>query len=488
MLYNHEGHEEHEGENIKSLYFMLFMSFMVKISVKLLKFQKRSQVLIKMANFALFVYNLLFPFLFLLYFPVYLVRLSRRGNFADGFGERFGFYSTAKKQRLAALKQPVWIHSVSVGETVAALSFIESWMKTDENLEFVISTTTSTGQKIARDRAPGDRVVSIYFPLDFSLIIRRAFSAIRPRALIIFEVEIWPNIVELAYRHNIKSALVNCRMSDNSARGYRKHRWFFEQIFSRFSVICTQSQDDCERVRSIVGTDTPVKVCNTMKFDQLPAVKDDCDSLALDRAFGGTGKLVFTAASTHPGEEAAVTGVYQELAREFTDLRLVIIPRHVERTPEIERLLASAGVRYTLLTTLRETLGGDADFSDDVEVLIVNTTGEMMKFLDVSDVVFMGNSLAGNRGGHNIIEPAILGKPIIFGAGMENFRLVTKQFKDKAACIEVADELELRSAVGRLLEDESERARLGRVAKETVEQYQGATASTISLLREYSVV
>ena len=175
-------------------------------------------------NIFLILYNLIFPLLFLIYLPVFLTKLIRRGHFREGFWERFGIYSAAKKRDLGAVGQPVWLHAVSVGETVAALSFMNEWCTRDPHIRFVLSTTTSTGQMIARKNA-SKKIVPIYFPLDHIFCVNSALRTINPRLLIMFEVEIWPTLIAAADRMNVKSALINCRLSDNSAAGYEKYKF-----------------------------------------------------------------------------------------------------------------------------------------------------------------------------------------------------------------------------------------------------------------------
>ena len=184
---------------------------------------------------SLILYNLIFPLLFLIYLPVFLTKLIRRGNFREGFWERFGIYSAAKKHSLGSLGHPIWLHAVSVGETVAALSLMNEWCKRDPDIRFVLSTTTSTGQMIARKNA-SEKIVPLYFPLDHIICVNRALLTINPRLLIIFEVEIWPTLIAAAHKKNVKSALINCRLSDNSAAGYKKYKFIFSDIFAKFCI------------------------------------------------------------------------------------------------------------------------------------------------------------------------------------------------------------------------------------------------------------
>ena len=442
-----------------------------------------------MVTAALIIYNLLFPVVFLLYFPFFLTKLMRRGNFKKGFWERFGIYSKTKRIWLRHYPKPVWIHAVSVGETVAALSFINEWSQQQPELTFVLSTTTSTGQHIARTRAPGN-VVSIYFPLDFFLCIWRALNTIRPNLLVIFEVEIWPNIIMAASRRNIPIALVNTRMSDKSAEGYRSYRWLFKHIFEKFSLICTQTEEDAVKIQEIIGEKSAIKVCNTMKFDQFPdGSTESGEDQLIDRLFVRQDRIIFTAASTHSGEELLTATVFKKLLKDYPNLYHILIPRHVERCSEIEKLLLPLELTVVRLTQLRKSFNegkkslSNNDHHGETRILLVDTTGEMMHFLAQSDIVFVGNSMAGNNGGHNIIEPALFRKPIIFGNGMDNFRVVAQIFKDNHACIEVDNEGALLASLRNLITDKRKREQLGKASFETVQKNRGAIRKTIHYLQ-----
>ncbi len=428
---------------------------------------------------ALIAYNLLFPVLYLLYLPFYLRKLSRRGNWRQGFWERFGGFKKEKKARLRAMGGPVWVHAVSVGETVAALSFIRTWQERDPSLRFVLSTTTSTGQMMARKKAP-EGVEVIYFPIDVIPCLWRAFSVIRPSKLVIFEVEIWPNTIRMATCRGIPVSLVNCRMSDNSSAGYAKHRWLFQRIFACFKVIAVQTEQDAKRVEAILGSRDAVTVCGTMKFDQVPDRQGEDMGALLDRVFPKD-RLVFCAASTHAPEEAIMARVTKKLAVDFPAFRVVLVPRHQERAPEVEAALKEEGIDYVLLSRLREL-----DGEQQTTILVVNTTGELMNFLSACDISFTGKSLAdyGGDGGHNIIEPAIFGKPVLHGPAMENFRDVAQIFREEESAVQVADEAELESLLRKLIEDAEERQRLGNAARKTVESRRGAIARTIDLLSQ----
>ena len=412
----------------------------------------------------------------LLYLPVFVYKLIRRGNFLHHFGERFGWFTYAQQAALKRLRNPVWIHAVSVGEVMAALSFIRRWQEQNTDLEFVLSTTTTTGHATAESRLP-ERVKLIYCPLDFPFAVRLALRLIRPRMLVIFEVEIWPNLVTMAVKGGTRVVLVNGRMSDRSTRGYRRFRCFFRGIFNKISLFCVQSPDDAERFRFVCNQDIPVQICNTMKFDQIPDPPASDIAHLMGDVFGGEVYQIWTAGSTHPGEELLIIDVFCNLKRSFPNLKLVLVPRHHERTREVEEILRQRRLNYRLRKSTSNVVS-----SCPVDVLLVNTTGELMKFYAIADVAFVGKSLAGNKGGHNIIEPAIWGKAIVHGAQLDNFRLVTDIFRKQHGTAEVSHDGNLEPVMRHLLNHPEEREELGRRARCVVEQNRGAIDQTIRAL------
>jgi len=424
-----------------------------------------------------FLYNLFFPILFLLYLPYYLVHICKRGGLSSDYWERFGFFSSAKKARLRKAEDAIWIHAVSVGETVAAVSFVKAWLQRHPGDNIVFSCGTATGFNTAAQKMP-PQVIRIYCPIDFYCATRRALSLIKPKMLLIFEVEIWPNLLLQAAKRGVKVALVNGRMSDRSSRGYARWRYIFRPLLHAFNSICLQTAEDAERVRKIIGDDPRIEVCGTMKFDQIP----DCDSAdkeqELDACFGKGERLLFTAGSTHAGEEELICAAYRQLKTEFPSLKMVLVPRHQERAAAVENVLRQNQLSWKLL----RPSDGQKQSAEPVDVLLVNTTGELMNFYAVSDVAFVGKSLAGQTGGHNIIEPAIFGKPIMHGSHMENFRAVAEIFQKHQAAIEISTDEMLLPALRELLAQPEKRRQLGHSARQVVDQYRGSIARTLDNL------
>ncbi len=433
----------------------------------------------------LILYNLMFPLLFLIYSPLFISKLLRRGGCRQNFGERFGIFSRRQRECLTRMPTPpVWIHAVSVGEVVAACSFIQRWQARDPNACFVLSTTTTTGHAMALKKKP-TAVPLIYCPLDFHPFVQRALNLIRPSRLVIFEVEIWPNLISLAARRQIPVALVNGRLSDRSATGYARHRWLFAALFARIKLFCMQSATDAERVRRVVGNRSPVHVCNTMKFDQMPDPDTTDISTLLNTVFGPAPRLVWCAGSTHANEEALIADVFQDLRTACPELKLVLVPRHHERTAEIVQILNQRNLAYRLLqpTAIDDSSNNGKTTTAGSDILLVNTTGELMNFFRACDIAYVGKSLAGNHGGHNIIEPAIFAKPIVHGVNMENFRLVVELFRQRNASLEVPNDAELEPAIRQLCHDRNLRDELGKRARQVVDEGRGAIDRTIDILQ-----
>ena len=422
------------------------------------------------------LYNLIFIPAFILYLPFFIKRLIQRGVGTADFGERFGLFSREKKELLAGHKKPIMIHAVSVGEVIAALNFMKRWQDRDSSVQFVLSVTTTTGHAMALQKLP-PRTSLIYSPLDFLWSVQSTLRQVNPAMLIIFEVEIWPNLIRQTKKSGAVLALVNCRMSDSSSTGYARVKWFFKPLFDAFDLICAQSSTDIQRLATITGSRKRTLLCNTMKFDQqVPVLSEDGNRKQFVEGVFADHSLIFSAASTHAGEEQMILEVFKELQREHSGLKLILTPRHSERSPEVEKIIVSQGLSYTKLQGDQPQTG--------VDVLLVNTTGELINFLAVSDIVFVGKSMCDNHGGHNIIEPALLGKVVIHGPNMENFQYVVDAFQEEEASLMVNDKAELTESLSQLLLDDQYRKKLAGKAIGVVEKYRGAIDKTIDSLQQ----
>ncbi len=422
----------------------------------------------------IFLYNLFFPLIFILFIPGILYKYIKRGGVKDSYAERFAFFSESKKKELASISgRRIWIHAVSVGETQLAIDFINEMRKSDPNYSFIISTTTTTGQELAQNKLKGIAAV-IFCPIDYFILVQKVFDLVTPELLIIFETEIWPSMIYEAHRRKIKIAQVNSRISDHSFAGYKRFSFFISPFLSMLDVSCAQTDIDLQRLKTICPSLNVVRT-GTMKFDQ--KVPEKLPEINLKEIFGEDEFLYLLAASTHPGEEKLIIEIYKNLIISFNNLRLIIVPRHAERGNEIVADLNSFGISY--FRRSNKSSSGEKK----VMCLLADTTGEMLAFMKASDIVIMGKCFAGNDGGHNVIEPALLGKPVITGRELSNFRFVMKIMIESKAIIGVSDS-ELENAIRNLLKNTEERKKLGEVAMATVSQHIGATKRTIAQIEK----
>lgn len=423
----------------------------------------------------LLIYNLLLPAAFLFFVPSLILKLLRRTGPKGTYLERFGFFSAEKRKALTALESPIWIHSVSVGETILALDFMREWKKISPGLRFVLSTTTTTGQEIAQTKSKGEFPV-FYCPIDFPWAVGVVLRLVRPKMLVIFETELWPNMIHKTSRAGVPIAVVNARMTENSHKGYQAAKLFFKPILSRLSLVCAQSEADSNRFHSL-SPDLRVEITGTMKFDFNPPTR--VPQIDLEKTFGPSFGLVIVGASTHPGEEKLLAEAFLNLEKEFPGLRIILAPRHAERGGDVASELKSLGLEHH-----RRSSGVQPP--SPVRCLLADTTGELVSLMSAADVVFMGKTLAGNEGGHNVIEPAMLGKPVLTGARMTNFKSVMEAMLSEEAIVSVESDSCLLLSLRRVLSDPEWRAELGRKGKACVERRRGATVKTIKLLQEFT--
>ncbi|HOK05115.1 MAG TPA: 3-deoxy-D-manno-octulosonic acid transferase [Victivallales bacterium] len=420
------------------------------------------------------IYNILFIFGFLFFLPSFLWKLIFRGGRKKDFLEKFSIFTVKKKEILKNYGGDIWIHSVSVGETQIALTLINEWQKKNPERRFVLSTTTTTAQELAYKKLPPNTAL-IFCPIDFIFFVRRALRFIRPKILVIFETEIWPNMIYETARRKVQLALVNARLSDNSVKGYERFKFFFAPLLSKFQIICVQSQIDEQRFLRI-SQKLPIHICGNMKFDQ--DIKTiDCSDIQLDRIFGDGKKIIILAASTHPGEEEFIARAFLKLKEKFNESKLIIVPRHAERGIFIASELKKLGISFLRRSENKQIQGV-------VDCLLADTTGELLKFIQLSDIVIMGKSLAGHKEGHNLIEPALLEKPIITGGVITNFRFILKVLLDEDGVITVFDFEQLYNELEKLAALPELRLKIGKNAKRAVMKHRGAVEKTINLLEK----
>jgi 3-deoxy-D-manno-octulosonic-acid transferase len=388
--------------------------------------------------------------------------------------QRFGFYGTEAKKTEGG-RTVLWLHAVSVGEVGICLQLIRALEPRLPTFQFVVSTTTSTGMGELTRRLP-PHIPRFYYPADFFGVVRRALNTFRPGAVILVEAELWPNFLWEAINRKIPLFLVNARISNRSFPRYRRAGFLFRPIFSRFRAVGCQEAGDAERLRELGFPATGVRQVGNLKFDAAqPDIRPGLDAGALLRQIGvsETAKIL-VAGSTHAGEEGVLAEIFLRLRKRFPELFLVLVPRHVERTAEVAQELTSHGVRFMRRTEIKP---------GEVDCLLVNSTGELKYFYEIADLVFVGKSLT-TKGGQNPIEPAALGKAVVFGPNMQNFTSIVRGFLAAQAVVQVSDAADLEKTVGELLSDERRRADLGARARQIVQQNLGATERTVELICE----
>jgi len=426
------------------------------------------------------LYNYLFVSFFCLSAPYYFLKMRRRGNWREGFGQRFGRFSSRIKQSVTN-RTVLWIHAVSVGEVNVATQLIAALERRLPNLTVVMSTTTSTGMG-ELEKLPS-HVLKIYYPIDRREYVARSLASIHPSAIVLVEAEIWPNFLWRARELRIPTFLVNARLSERSYRGYRRFGILFKSLFASFAAVGCQNEDDARKLRELGCRPEAVHVVGSLKFDAARLDERrllDVRKLLLQLGVPESARLL-VGGSTHAGEEGILAQVYQRLRRRFPDLFLILVPRHFERGREAAREVAAQGVKCVY----RKEVTPATQFKPgEVDCLLVNTTGELRYFYEQAEVIFVGKSLAA-EGGQNPIEPGALGKPMIFGPNMQNFEAIARTFVERQGAIQVQDVAGFEEALTTLLANEEKAAELGRNALQVVRENVGAIERTIDMLVDY---
>ena len=421
-----------------------------------------------------FLYNLLWPIGLILFLPGYLRKMFRRGGYRRKFAQRFAIYSRDLRKRLET-QHTIWLHAVSVGEVAIALKLARAMIAINPALRFALTTTTTTGFAFA-EKSTRPEIEVLYSPLDFWPIMRRAFAVIRPDRIILVEAEVWPNLMALARARHIPVALVNARLSPRSEKRFKRFRWFVAPIFRQLDLVCVPDPADVERWAAIGVHHAQLRCTGSIKFDPgeiAPATADDGQALPTV----GPRQPVLFGGSTHSGEEEILGRVFVELRREFPQLLLFLAPRHVERARDVKKELEklSLGVGFCSET--------DGKSSSACDALVLDRTGELLRWYPIASVVFVGKSLTA-IGGQNPVEPIQANKPVMFGPHMENFALLACELLTAEGAIEVADETALTAAARQLLSNPAARDRLVQNARRVIDAHRGATKRTAELVLE----
>jgi 3-deoxy-D-manno-octulosonic-acid transferase len=413
-----------------------------------------------------FLYSAVMAVALILSLPFWLLRMLRHGKYRDGLGERLG--RVPARLVPAGDTRTIWVHAVSVGEVLAAGAIIREFYARFPEHRVVISTTTATGQKLARQRF-GDANV-FYFPLDFAFALRPYFQTLRPELVVVVETELWPNFFRLARAYGSRLAVINARVSDQSFPRYRLVSRLLSRALACVDLFLAQSRQDAGRLVAIGAPPERVEAVGNLKFD-IPA---GSDSPLVEQLRGAVPGPVWVCGSTVEGEEPLLLAAFRSLRSRFPGMLMVLAPRHPERFAAVAQLIASSGESFVR----RSEWGGQ---SLSAGILLLDSIGELADLYQVANLAFIGGSLV-PRGGHNILEAARFGVPILVGRHTENFREIVSTF-EQAGAVRTIDAADLAAAVEDLLAHPDIARDIGVRARETWRRNTGATARTFAYLQ-----
>lgn len=411
-----------------------------------------------------FVYEALLYLVFVLGMPWFLLLGFLRGKYLPNFWTRLGHYKTAP------MPHDLWLHAVSVGEVLAARTVIDAIKRRLPDTSMVVTTTTLTGQSMARQHFQGADVT--YFPFDFSFAVRRFIRHHRPRVFATMETEIWPNVTELSARHGVRLVLANGRISDRSFPRYRMFRPFLRRVLARFESILVREETDRERFIAIGAPAATVSVEGNIKFDFEPTASEPEAEHLLTRLAGS--RKIFIAGSTMEGEPELILPAIQKIVEEDGGF-VVVAPRKPERFNVVAALFETSSLRSKRRTELTTPAAVEDAARAGVDVLVLDSLGELAGLYRHARAAFIGGSLIPS-GGHNPIEPAAVGTPVAFGPSMSNFREIASVLIEHGAALEVSDTEQLRQFVHEMFSDDEKHGEMSRRAAEIVRNSRGASA------------
>jgi 3-deoxy-D-manno-octulosonic-acid transferase len=422
--------------------------------------------------------------------PYFALRGWRRGDPARAFRERLGIIPADIVARVAAAVPPtgrangmhgaIWIHAVSVGEVLAAKPLLEGLQHRFPGRLVFVSTTTETGQRLARERLSSADGI-FYFPLDWVVPVRRALRAIRPALVIIMETEIWPNFLHEARRDNVRVVFANARISERSFAQFQRWKFlsgaFFEQALAGADLFLAQSAADSDRLLAIGAPEDRIHVTGNLKYENEPPAGGAFSVWLKDQITRQERWPVIVAGSVVAEEEEAVLAAFDVVQRQWRHALLVLAPRKPDRFDAAAQIVSEGGWEVVR----RSRLDLAAPFDENADVLLLDSIGELATLYALADAAFVGGSLV-PAGGHNILEPAWFSLPPVFGPSMENFQEMAAQFLAAHAAIQVSSSRQLGKVWVQLIEDEASRRRMGKAARELCERNRGATARSLELI------
>lgn len=405
--------------------------------------------------------------------PWWLLRMATTRKYREGLPARLGKVPDSLSQE----RPVIWLHAVSVGEVLAVSRLVGELDQAFPDHKVLISTTTRTGQELARERFGAERV--FYCPLDLPWAIRAYLNKLKPELLILTETEFWPNLLNGCYRRGIAVAVVNARISDRSWPRYRRLGWFWEPLLEQLGRVLAQSETDAERLRALGCLPQRVTVAGNLKFD-IRATKE-ADATRLLKTLGGGLRFV-VAGSTLEGEEEALLKAWQWLRREIPNVALVLAPRHPERFGAVASLLGHSGLGWFRRSEWPFLWAGAPRHVLPGEIILLDTIGELASVYSLATVAFVGGSVV-PAGGHNPLEPAQFGVPIVMGPHYENFRAIAEDLVSHQA-VRIAEKHQLEEALSDLLRNGEAAKAMGERGREVFAGQSGATARSVDAIRE----
>lgn len=422
------------------------------------------------------LYDLILVAISLFLFPYAFFKGLPYGNSLRGLSQRLGFYSQFDLQTLRGNKV-FWIHAVSVGEVRASLPLIKSLKRQFPESRIVLSGMTFTGHQIAQATDGVD--LAIFFPYDLSFIVKRSLKVIAPDLIVIVETEIWPNFISLAKRKGIPLVLANGRISKKSFPRYLSLKHFVQPLLEKFSVIAMQDADCARRIKALGAPSELVQVTGNMKFD-LPIAAPDMSDLLQNELLNEavSNKFVWVAGSIRSGEAEILLKCHRQLIEQNVPSFLILAPRHPQRFNTVAELLKKEEIPFVL----RSSLDAAADNAEEIQILLVDTVGELTRFYALAQAIFVGGSLVPS-GGHNLLEPAQLGKPVLFGPHVFNFKEISRLLLECGGGVKVNTGSELVLNMVRLFKDEQLRHDMGQAGQSLIRENAGATERTLASIR-----
>jgi 3-deoxy-D-manno-octulosonic-acid transferase len=421
------------------------------------------------------VYNVILTLLAFAALPLLSVALLLGKRYREGLSERLGFYPRPVREAFRGTRA-IWIHAASVGEVLSCGRLALELKLRSPGCRILLSTATAAGARIAVKMVRAADGV-IFFPLDHPWCVHRALSVFDPSVVIFLEAEVWPNFLRAAHRKGIPAILLSGRLSAGSFRRYARFRFFFSDVFGRWSAAGMQTAEDARRMVEL-GVE-PQKVSVTGNLKHAPWTPEALGKSVLHSTGpDGAARRVLVAGSTHRGEEELLLDAFLALKPRFPTLQMVLAPRHPHRFPEVDRLLKKRGIRY-----LKQSRpNGRREEAPDV--IFLDTLGDLPAFYPLAEVAFVGGSLV-DAGGHNILEPARCGKPVVFGPYMRNFFDMAQEVKVKGGGIEVRSREELVQRLSDLLDDPERAARMGEAAFQALNGDRGVIRRSLELVGRY---